>query len=185
MGRSRIGTFTEVRQEDQNERSRFTPTLRAAATIDAQASSGSGTPLLARFARAARSGSPGVMIASPGMAFGLLEPIEIARHIGVEDMRGIDLAGVEVEREHAVGEFAVRLGCAVAGERAAEELADAARGRSLCARRRRAWRRRRADGRADRPGSAGRRSARDRRRARRRDRSMRQAAAACRRGLRH
>ena len=53
----------------QNERPRFTPTLRAAVTIDAQASLDSGTPLTARFARAARSGSPGVMIASPGMAF--------------------------------------------------------------------------------------------------------------------
>ena len=46
----------------QNETSRFTPTLRAVATIDAQASSGSGTPVFARFARLRRSGSPGVMI---------------------------------------------------------------------------------------------------------------------------
>jgi hypothetical protein len=38
-------------------------------SIDAQASAGSGTPLRVRFARLARSGSPGVMIASPGMAF--------------------------------------------------------------------------------------------------------------------
>ena len=56
--------------------------------------------------------------------FPLLEPIEIARHIGVEDVRGIDLARVEVEREHAVGEFAVRPGRAVAGERAADEFAE-------------------------------------------------------------
>jgi len=56
------------RRGAQNERSRFTPTLRAAETIDAQASLGSGTPLAVRLARAARSGSPGVMIASPGMA---------------------------------------------------------------------------------------------------------------------
>ena len=34
-----------MRRGDQNERSRFTPTLRAAATIDAQVSSGSGTPV--------------------------------------------------------------------------------------------------------------------------------------------
>src|SRR6185437_595524 len=53
----------------QNARSRFTPTLRAALTIDAQVSSDKGTPLLARLARAARSGSPGVMTVSPGMAF--------------------------------------------------------------------------------------------------------------------
>ena len=38
--------------------SRFTPTLRAATTIDAQASLGSGTPRALRFARAMRSGSP-------------------------------------------------------------------------------------------------------------------------------
>ena len=53
----------------QGETFRLTPTLRAAATIDAHVSPGSGTPLKARFARAARSGSPGVRIDSPGMAF--------------------------------------------------------------------------------------------------------------------
>src|SRR6202042_2120738 len=56
--------------------------------------------------------------------FRLQEPIEIARHIGVEDMRGVDLAGVEVEREHAVREFAIRFSCAIAGERAADEFTD-------------------------------------------------------------
>ena len=175
----------EREARDQNERSRFTPTLRAVAMISAQASSDSGTPLCARLARLARSGSPGVRIASPGMAFALLEPVEIARHVGVEDMRGIDLARVEVEREHAVGEFAVGLGCAIAGERSAEEFAnqreagalvlaegaDRARARRVVARPVRR--------------SAARRSARDRRRARRRDRSTRRAAAACRRGSRH
>ena len=35
----------EARRGDQNERSRFTPTLRAVALINAQASSESGTPL--------------------------------------------------------------------------------------------------------------------------------------------
>jgi hypothetical protein len=68
-GQSRIGTRTNVRRGDQKERSRFTPTLRAVALISAQASSESGTPLRARFARLARSGSPGVRISSPGMAF--------------------------------------------------------------------------------------------------------------------
>src|ERR1700689_355140 len=55
--------------------------------------------------------------------FPLLEPIEIARHIGVEDVRGIDPLRVEVEREHAVREFAIRLGCAIAGKRTAQKLA--------------------------------------------------------------
>ncbi len=82
-----------ARRGDQNERSLFTPTLRAVATIDAQASSDSGTPLSARFLRLKRSGSPGVMIVSPGMACASGEPIEIARHVGVEDMGGIDLGG--------------------------------------------------------------------------------------------
>jgi hypothetical protein len=41
----RIGTVTDLRRSDQNERSRFTPTLRAVALINAQASSGSGTPV--------------------------------------------------------------------------------------------------------------------------------------------
>ncbi len=46
----------------------FTPTLRADARIASQASSGSGTPLAMPLARAVRSGSPGVSIASPGAA---------------------------------------------------------------------------------------------------------------------
>ena len=116
---------------------------------------------------------------------GLSEPVEIARHVGVEDVSGLDLVGIDVEREHAVGEFASRPGRAVAGERAAEQFAQQREARALVLAERADRAQRRARRCAGLARQAGRRAARDRRRARRRGRSAHLAAAACRPGSRH
>ena len=110
----------------------LTPTSRAVLTIAAQVSSGSGTPFLVRSARILRSGSPGTStVLDAGNRLGLPDEVGIARDFAVEVIAGVDHLGVDIEGEHAVGELPAARGGAGAGQRAAEQLADEGKPRSL------------------------------------------------------
>src|SRR5580700_6753921 len=62
---------------------------------------------------------------------GLADEVDIAGDLAVEEMRGVDDLGVDVEGEHAVGKAPVGRGRARPGQRAAEQFADEGKTRAL------------------------------------------------------
>src|SRR5215212_834019 len=59
-----------------------------------------------------------------GDGLGCSDKVDIARNFAVEEVAGIDHLGVDINREHAIGETPVRRGCAGAGQRAAQQFAN-------------------------------------------------------------
>src|ERR1700730_17845455 len=66
-----------------------------------------------------------------GDRLGRPDKVGIARDFAVEEIRGVDHLGIDVERQHAIGKAPVRCGGARAGQGAAEQLADESEPRTL------------------------------------------------------
>src|ERR1700682_974000 len=66
-----------------------------------------------------------------GGRLGILEVADVARNLAVEEIAGVDHFGIDINREHAVGEAPVRPGRAGAGQRTAEQFADERQTRAL------------------------------------------------------
>src|SRR5689334_463082 len=66
-----------------------------------------------------------------GCRFGVLEIIDIARHLRVEEIRRVDNSRIDIESEHAVGQAPGRSGRTGAGQRATEQFADQRKTRAL------------------------------------------------------
>src|SRR3984957_19180516 len=66
-----------------------------------------------------------------GSRLGFLEVADIARNLAVEEVGGVDHFGIDIHREHAVGEAPVWPGRPGAGQRATEQFADQRQTRSL------------------------------------------------------
>src|SRR5271169_6128658 len=67
----------------------------------------------------------------PGGRLGVLEIVDVARNLAVEEIGGIDDPGIDVDGKHAVGEAPVRPRGAGSGQRAAEQFADQRQTRAL------------------------------------------------------